>query len=213
MACNIADLESNTPRADEKKSLLAPVRDARELPSEDVAWMARLDDDVLVSSLSIPGTHDSAAYTQPWPFVATQTMNIEEQLNAGIRYFDLRCGIVKNTTEMVHGPRLLGLRLQKVLDTMYKWLDSHTTEGLIVQIKEDRKSEQSTIHFAQSIFENIASRSERWRTANTTPSIGELRGKIQLFRRYNGPSRMAYGIDVTQWQVRQICELMSLMAG
>lgn len=213
MAQEIADLEWHDSMADEKKSLLAPFHDAKGLPAADVAWMARLDDDVLVSALSIPGTHDSAAYTQPWPFVATQTMDIEEQLNAGIRYFDLRCGIVKNTTEMVHGPRLLGLRLQKVLDTMYIWLDFHTTEGLVVQIKEDRKSEQSTIHFSQSIYENIASRSEHWRTANTTPSMGELRGKIQLLRRYNGPSRMAYGIDVTQWQVRMICDSVSLIAG
>ncbi|KAF2162226.1 hypothetical protein M409DRAFT_27231 [Zasmidium cellare ATCC 36951] len=163
-------------------------------------WMARLDDDLLVSSLSIPGTHDSAAYTHPWPFIATQRMSILEQLNAGIRYFDFRCGIREDIPEMVHGPSLLGLQLPELLDIMYKWLESHPKEGLIVQIKEDRKPERSTVHFSHAIFRHIAARSERWRTANTTPSLGELRGKIQLFRRYNGPSLMAYGIDVTEWQ-------------
>lgn len=204
MHLDVADLESNRSMRDEKAiNVLARPNNAPRRSAVQVAWMALVNDEDLVSSLSIPGTHDSAAYTQPWPFVATQTMNIAEQLHAGIRYFDLRCGVVNNSTEMVHGPRLLGLRLQTVLDTMYTWLDSHPTEGLIVQIKEDRKSEQSTIPFWQAIYQNIAAKSERWRTANTTPSMGELRGKIQLLRRYSAPSRMAYGIDVTQWQVRR----------
>lgn len=163
-------------------------------------WMSGLGDDLLVSALSIPGTHDSAAYTHPWPFVATQRMSILEQLNAGIRYFDFRCGIRENIPEMVHGPSLLGLQLPELLDIMYKWLDSHSKEALIVQIKEDRKPERSTVHFSHAIFRYIAAKSERWRTANTTPCLGELRGKIQLFRRYNGPSQMAYGIDLTEWQ-------------
>ncbi|KAK4508335.1 hypothetical protein PRZ48_002073 [Zasmidium cellare] len=127
-------------------------------------------------------------------------MSVLEQLNAGIRYFDFRCGIKEDIPEMVHGPSLLGLQLPEVLDIMYTWLETHSKEGLIVQIKEDRKPERSTVHFSHAIFRHIAARSERWRTANTTPSLGELRGKIQLFRRYNGPSLMAYGIDVTEWQ-------------
>lgn len=163
-------------------------------------WMGLIGDSTLLSSLTIPGTHDSAAFTHPWPFVATQSMNIAQQLHAGIRYFDLRCGLRNDIAEMVHGPSLLGLQLQDVLDTMFKFLVHHPTEGLIVQIKEDREPEKSTVHFAQVVFQNIAAKSEHWRTANTTPTMGELRGKIQLFRRYRGPRLFSFGIDVTQWE-------------
>lgn len=163
-------------------------------------WMSHLDDTVPVSALSIPGTHDSAAFTHPWPFVATQRMSILQQLDAGIRYFDLRCGVKDDVAEMVHGPHLLDLQLSEVLSTMYAWLKTNPSEGLIVQIKEDRKTERSTIHFSQAIFKCISADSACWRTANSTPLLGELRGKIQLFRRYTGPSLYAYGIDVTQWQ-------------
>ncbi|KAF7197242.1 1-phosphatidylinositol phosphodiesterase [Pseudocercospora fuligena] len=169
-------------------------------PSLKEDWQGLIDDDALLSSLTIPGTHDSAAFTHPWPFVATQSMNISQQLHAGIRYFDLRCGIRNDVAEMVHGPSLLGLQLQDVLDSMFKYLGSHPTEGLIVQIKEDREPEKSTVHFSQVIWQNISSKPDRWRTANTTPTMGELRGKIQLFRRYQGPRLFAFGIDVTQWQ-------------
>ncbi|CAK4034191.1 1-phosphatidylinositol phosphodiesterase [Lecanosticta acicola] len=163
-------------------------------------WMSQLDDDLPMSALTLPGTHDSAAFTRQWPFIATQRMNILQQLTSGIRYFDLRCGIRDDIAEMVHGPSVLDLTLSDVLSTMYMWLESNPTEGLIVQIKEDREPERSTVHFSQAIFSHISADSERWRTANTTPSLGELRGKIQLFRRFRARNLFAYGIDVTQWQ-------------
>jgi 1-phosphatidylinositol phosphodiesterase len=153
-----------------------------------------------MSSLSIPGTHDSAAYTSPWPFVSTQDMSFVQQLNSGIRYFDLRVGLRNDVAEMCHGLAFLGTRLSEVLNIMYEFLETHPREAIIVQIKQDRKPQESTVHFSQAIFQHISNRSERWRTANTTPTLAELRGKIQLFRRYTGHSLVAYGIDVTQWQ-------------
>lgn len=170
-------------------------------PISGEKWMAHVKDKTLLSALTIPGTHDSAAFTYAWaPFVTTQTLDIRKQLDAGIRYFDLRCGIRDDILEMVHGSAILGLRLDEVLDTMYKWLASHPTEGIIVQVKRDRKEENATMHFSQAFVKTVAARSERWRTANTTPTMGELRGKIQLFRRFEGPSLYAYGLDVTRWQ-------------
>lgn len=166
-------------------------------------WMSHLPSSTPMTALTIPGTHDSAAYTYSWPFIATQTMDITTQLNAGIRYFDLRCGLRDNTLEMVHGSALLNLRLDQVLSSLYAWLTTHPHEALIAQIKRDRKDETSTIHFAQAVTQAISSSPQFWRTANTTPVLGELRGRIQLFRRFDGgPAHplFAYGLDVTRWQ-------------
>ncbi|KAF2774148.1 PLC-like phosphodiesterase, partial [Teratosphaeria nubilosa] len=165
-----------------------------------IDWMAKLADDTLISNLTIPGTHDSAAYTYSWPFVQTQNMDIATQLNAGIRYFDLRCGLRDEILEMVHGSAYLGLTLTSVLDTLCTWLAKHESEALIVQIKQDRKPERSTVHFAQAIWKCLSKNSAQWRTANTTPTLAELRGRIQLLRRFEGPNLHAYGIDVTRWQ-------------
>ena len=161
-------------------------------------WMAKVDDESPVSSLSLPGTHDSSAFTSSWPFVSTQKMDILQQLDAGIRYFDLRCGLVKDIVEMVHGRALLGLRLDAVLDTMYKWLDVHQTEGLVVQIKQDRREEDSEMSFHSAIYNILDISPKYWRTLPTTPKLKELRGKIQLFRRFPGPPFR--GIDVSRWQ-------------
>lgn len=165
------------------------------------SWMSHIPSSTLMSALTIPGTHDSAAYTYSWPFIATQTLSITAQLDAGIRFFDLRCGLVGNELEMVHGSALLNLRLSTVLSEMYAWLSTHPSEALIAQIKRDRKPESSTLPFSTAITNLLSATPSRWRTANTTPTLGELRSRIQLFRRFTLPSPrpLAYGIDVTPW--------------
>lgn len=163
-------------------------------------WMANLADDVPLSKVTIPGTHDSAAYTVSWPYICTQKMSILQQLDAGVRFFDLRCGLRDDILEMVHGVTYLGNRLETVLDTMYDWLMENSSEGLIVQVKEDRKSQRSTVEFAHAVLALLGKKPDQWRTANTTPSLGELRGRIQLFRRFVIPSELACGMDLTEWQ-------------
>ena len=181
-----------------KASTVGPEGSSTHALSEE--WMSYLDDETPLSALTIPGTHDSAAFTYSWPFISTQNLDIRDQLNAGIRYFDLRCGIRHDVVEMVHGPTYLGLRLDKVLDTMYIWLAAHPTEALLVQIKRDRGEDRSEVQFAQAIFQVISQKSERWRTANTMTSLGKMRGRVQLFRRFEGPNLDAYGMDVSEWE-------------
>lgn len=178
---------------------LQPSIQADGLEYEGENWMAFVDDETLISALTLPGTHDSAAHKTSWPFVQTQGMDIRNQLNAGIRYFDLRCGVRNDIVEMVHGPSFLGITLSAVLDVIYTWLESHTTEALVVQIKQDRAPERSKVSFPGAIWNLIASKPERWRTEFTTPTLGDLRGKIQLLRRFTASNLHAFGIDVTQW--------------
>ena len=163
-------------------------------------WMSFVDDKTPLSALTIPGTHDSAAYTMSYPFVATQKMSVVQQLDSGIRYFDFRCGLRNNIVEMVHGVTYLGLTLEDVLNDVYAWLAVQQTEAVIIQIKKDRKPKNSNVDFANAIYHVLTKRSELWRTANTTPLIGDLRGRIQLFRRFVGPEFFVYGIDVSEWQ-------------
>ena len=111
-----------------------------------------------------------------------------------------RCGVRNDIVEMVHGVTYLGLTLEGVLESIYEWLENQPSEALVIQIKQDQKGKNSNIHFANGIFQVLSKRSELWRTANTTPCIGDLRGRIQLFRRFVGHSLYAYGIDVSEWQ-------------
>ncbi|PNS16648.1 hypothetical protein CAC42_4612 [Sphaceloma murrayae] len=167
-------------------------------PIDLSTWMSNMPDAAPISSLTIPGTHDSAAYDVVWPFVATQSLTLEEQLLSGIRYFDFRCGLVKDVLEMVHGRALLGRTLSSCLEILYAFLATHPSEALIVQLKQDRAPESSTIPFPTAVWSLLSPSSRHWRLDPTTPSLADLRSKIQLLRRFPGPPY--HGIDVLRWQ-------------
>ena len=182
----------------EEKARQTARRKARKASIDVENWMSTIPDSYPVSAITIPGTHDSAAYDSIWPFVKTQDMDILQQLNAGIRYFDLRCGMRNNVLEMVHGRALLGRTLESVLETLYSWLDTHPREGLIVQIKQDRAAEESDVPFETAARDVMESKPHLWRVFPTTPTVKELRGRIQLFRRFTASP--TFGIDVAEWQ-------------
>lgn len=113
---------------------------------EPGSWMSLLPGDRPVCCVNIPGTHDSATSTANMGFVSTtvnadcQSLSIEEQYDAGARYFDFRVGqdfvwdlfpVRKRvpTKEdmdklkdmyMFHGPASTGIKYKESLETIAK---------------------------------------------------------------------------------------------
>jgi 1-phosphatidylinositol phosphodiesterase len=54
------------------------------------SWMGDIPDNVLVTALSIPGTHDSGCIDGPMGLAKTQNLDLAEQLDSGIRFLDIR---------------------------------------------------------------------------------------------------------------------------
>src|SRR5689334_21158267 len=55
-------------------------------------WMGWLPDDAPLSALTLPGTHDSGASRSGGVIALAQSLTLLEQLNAGIRAWDIRLG-------------------------------------------------------------------------------------------------------------------------
>lgn len=105
-------------------------------------WMAALPDDMRLNELSIPGTHDSMAYQIVGPapcwldnnIALTQSMDLETQLNSGIRALDIR-GFHKNSRlQMHHGQCDLGNDLGDVMGTINDWLVENDTETILMHV-------------------------------------------------------------------------------
>ena len=59
-------------------------------------WMAALSDTATIDQLNIPGTHDSGTSNLNANYHNTNSLNISEQLQMGIRYFDIRLRCLVN---------------------------------------------------------------------------------------------------------------------
>ena len=70
----------------------------------------------VLSDITIPGTHDAGCYVDRWNNFQsrTQLQTIGGQLNAGIRYFDIRPYLTNNQFWTYHGPFYTGGQLDGI---------------------------------------------------------------------------------------------------
>jgi 1-phosphatidylinositol phosphodiesterase len=159
-------------------------------------WMARQEDTRTLASLSIPGTHDAGARFEPIAGLAkTQELTIAEQLDAGVRFFDIRCRHYQDGFLIYHGAVDQNQTYADVLATMTGFLDAHPDEALIVSIQEEATPDKNTRSFEATFTSYLDP--ARWSLATAVPTLGAVRGKLVLLRRFAATG--VGGLDATAW--------------
>lgn len=179
-------------------------------------WMKYVDNSKFLDELSIPGTHDSGTCsvdndTEPQSSQAKcQQDYIPTQLLEGIRYFDIRLG--KNDENgdpgIDHGACYLlkkdgnFMHLSDVIGYFNTFLSENPTEALIMLVSRgngEATDESLTTALGKVFDENP----DLFYTSSRIPTLGEVRGKIVLLRRFglagNSASSHTWGLDLTQW--------------
>lgn len=176
-------------------------------------WMKHVDDNKFLDELSIPGTHDSGTCsvdndTEPQSSqVKCQQDYIPTQLLEGIRYFDIRLG-KGDDPGIDHGIFYLlkkdgnYLHLSDVIGYFKTFLNENPSEALIMLASrgnDEATDESITTAFAKVMADNP----NLFYTSSHVPTLGEVRGKIVLLRRFglagNSVSGHTWGLDLTQW--------------
>lgn len=177
------------------------------------SWMRELKDDFALSALSIPGTHNSPTCYTALPSVRCQAVSVREQLDNGVRFFDIRVSVSEDhgNLTLVHSVFPVSLTGTKyfrgLLDEVYAFLDANPSETLIMSVKREgtgRGSDQRLSKILKDSFYN--DEKERWFTRPGVPRLGEARGKIVLLRRHvldeslNGEHEgTGWGLDGSVW--------------
>ncbi|MDQ8704833.1 phosphatidylinositol-specific phospholipase C [Streptomyces sp. LHD-70] len=157
-------------------------------------WMAGLADGAALSSLTIPGTHDSGArFGGPW--TECQNTTIAEQLNSGIRFLDVRCRAIEGSFAIHHGAFYQELMFGDVLIACRDFLAAHPSETVLMRVKQEY-SEVSDADFAAVFTDYLDARG--WRSlfhiGDTLPSLGRARGKVVLLADNGGlPGGIRWG--------------------
>lgn len=161
-------------------------------------WMSNLEDDLKISQINLPGTHDSG--TKKVKFLLTdiasaqcQNTTITEQLNNGVRFLDIRLEDDGEKLRLVHGTADCksedgsNLYLDEVLQNCYDFLDAHPTETIVMSMKkDDGKAEDAQIE--TYIHNYINDNPGYWCLQNGSPVLKDARKKIVLSRRYHSVS-------------------------
>ncbi len=156
-------------------------------------WMADVPDEQLLSELAIPGTHDSATqYVQLAYFSKCQSLSIGEQLNAGFRYLDIRLSPDGQELKLVHGFTNCRtgnalwskkLYLSAVLQDCGEFLEKNPTECILFAVKKEDGNENIS-GFQKLLSDALLASDVPVLETSEIPTMGEARGKLVLFRRY-----------------------------
>ncbi|KAI1549534.1 1-phosphatidylinositol phosphodiesterase precursor [Pyrenophora tritici-repentis] len=187
--------------------------------SRYTSWMSALPDDLPLSAMSIPGTHNSHTHYRALPSVRCQVHDVKTQLENGIRFLDIRVQPVhatdpqKKDLYLVHGAFPISLTGPKYLEPMlkicYDFLAANPSETVLISLKREGVGSATDEYLARILQDHyIAPKQSHWYTDPKIPDLGTVRGKLVLVRRYNtanppsspSPSNpQTTGLDATAW--------------
>ena len=169
-----------------KKKITLPA-----IPSESQVgnnWITPLDDNIYVSQLSIPGTHDAATGDGTYFALGqTQELTLDQQFEIGIRAFDLRPAVSGSDLILCHGVVATTFNWDQVMERFKYYLSKHSGEFIIALIRHEDEYDKGNSSWGsimqgklESLKAEINPKTKESYTADFKPNltVGELRGKI-----------------------------------
>ncbi|XP_044591511.1 1-phosphatidylinositol phosphodiesterase-like [Cotesia glomerata] len=127
--------------------ILEPIRPTRPVSQTNPSThLSNLPDSRRLNTVALLGTHDSAAYSVRGRLTNTQVMNITEQLEFGVRVFDMRVRRKNNEFAMHHNFVFLNQMFEDILKEIKIFLKAHRQELVILLMQEEYEAENSTLN-------------------------------------------------------------------
>lgn len=115
-------------------------------------WMSTIPGNTWLHGLSIPGTHDAATYNTSTSSAQCQSKNFNEQLEAGVRAFDIRVPYIglsnaptTATVSIYHGIVNTKVLFKDAMDYLVSYVKKNPTETIIVVVNKENSKPKSLI--------------------------------------------------------------------
>ena len=205
--CDSPEEKSNIFTIFERDSL-PPDNSSRYLNPRD--WMSKLNSQLSVSKITIPGTHETGATSLGLLGAKCQTLSITAQLNAGIRFLDIRGREELNVLFLWHGWTKQPGFVVGAIEECKNFLHEHCNETILMSVKVETDLGPNLKFpklFKETCMDKLKSRdgSDLFYIGENIPKLGDVRGKIVLLRRFDFKEDSKinlvhpWGIDLVDW--------------
>ncbi|KAK5691242.1 hypothetical protein LTR97_011896 [Elasticomyces elasticus] len=178
-------------------------------------WMRELTDATPLSAISMPGTHNSPTHHAALPSVRCQAVSPREQLENGVRFFDIRVQPTDpddpkdDGLNLVHGVFPISLtgpkKFRPLVTMILEFLRQNPSETLILSLKREGTGTATDAQLS-TILKDHYTNPQEWCTQPHVPTLGEARGKIVLVRRFALADRLkgewdgrGWGLNAENW--------------
>ena len=182
-------------------------------------WMSQLDDNLRISELSIPGTHETQSRFWGWEYYC-QSLTLGQQLRAGIRAVDIRCRIQNERFQIHHNNKQMWAWFgaeagdygqESIVDTVIQFLIDNPSEALIMRVchqgntnpptdkqfwqifREYLEEDSCVIQDSVFWYKDFFWQDTAWSYEDSTPRLGDVRGKIYVIQEFESPEDTVFG--------------------
>ncbi|XP_034456524.1 1-phosphatidylinositol phosphodiesterase [Hippoglossus hippoglossus] len=166
------------------------------------SWMASIPDDQPLSEVTMPGTHNTMALFGG-VYAECQTWSLASQLQAGVRFLDVRVRHVKGNLTIHHGVSYQRAHFGHVLEGVADFLQEFPSETVLMRLKEEFSETYDIYGAVVDYIHRYAHWDLLWHS-RLVPTMGEARGKLIILQDFSGPDLgMRYGsLDIADnWKV------------
>lgn len=178
-------------------------------------WITGMEDKVLISQLSIPGTANSFSSNYSGTdaeYYKAQTASFEQQWNAGIRCFELRCpnnesGNSLDDVQLQCNRENLGITFGQAVDMIWNKVQNTGEFAMIMPAFESNAGRDWRVtDFANDLNQFFANHSYKYVTYGRELTVGDARGSLMFIARITSEEdggltlpTPGQGVFIDQW--------------
>jgi 1-phosphatidylinositol phosphodiesterase len=137
-----------------------------------------------------------------WPFAQCQLIStpLHTQLHSGIRVLDVRLSNINGKLIAYHDIIPQRVPFTKILETINTFLTAPEScqEALVMSIKQEDFRKTSVAKFSELVRKEITDSKgglDMWFLDNRIPTLGEVRGKVVMFSRFEDDGGWVNGLE------------------
>lgn len=139
-----------------------------------------------------------------------QALKISDQLRAGVRYLDIRLCNSKDALLVFHGAVYQHQNFDGVLKACTAFLDAHPSECIIMSVKKEGEDSAASLSYEDRFRAYVQQSFRYWWLGESLPTLGSVRGKIVLVRRFPGTAPLGINTKLDHgWQDSATFEIKS----
>ena len=167
----------------------------------NLTWMQSIPDSTKLSSMTIPGTHNSCAL-HGICCARTQSWSLPEQMKAGLRYFDIRLRLYNNTLRSFHAFVDQVDTFDVILSYALNFLNQYPSESIIMQLVKEHTDKNCTKKMPELYEEYTKNIKDKIIEFKNDITMGEIRGKILIIKIYGRSTRFMPGFVIqNKWSI------------
>lgn len=150
-----------------------------------VGWIKNISDETLLRDLLIPGTHDTMTGPCQKRYYKTQTLSLSEQLEAGVRYLDIR---LTRDLYAAHREWKSDIGGETILETLKDFLNRNPEEFVLVRFQNANEKKDDFDRYCPALKGLVGRYSDLFFGFSSAQkekiselTVGRLRGKVLAF--------------------------------